>query len=221
MTRNSKLATAVILAAVVLISIITVSCTPAKEPIAEPPSEVINGAIGETILFYPADYSKNIYNDEAYMELIEGYALEFTDGDSSYKLPREQLERYGGALALFFDEYFTDIRNGDADDYKAHFHKKASSYTEGVTEFTMQQIYDISIKVLEIKPTLDSADYGWIEAEKLEPVFVDVRYKIRENNGTFRFDIGSDTVKPQLYMLLDDGDTYKIVNIINYEPIYS
>ena len=173
-----------------------------------------------TIIYYPADYSENIYNDETFVELMNLYALEFIDGDLSYKLSIDNLESIGGDLALFFYQYFTDIRNGDADKYNSYFDNRAFSLREKASDFTMQQIYEISISPLQIEPELDKDEYSWVYESDITPIFVDVSYKIRKNNGTFRLGINSDTAKPQLYILYKDGKTYKIINIVDYAPIY-
>ncbi len=173
-----------------------------------------------TIIYYPADFSENIYNDETFVELMSMYALEFIDGDSRYKLPETELEQYGGDLAVFFYDYFTEIRNGDHEAYNSHFDKHAFNLRDKANEFTMQQIYEISIEPLNIRPELDDEEYGWIEEEGIEPIYVDVRYKIRRNNGTFRLGVESDTVKPQLYIMYKTNKTYKIINIVDYSPIY-
>lgn len=175
--------------------------------------------IDKTIIYYPADFSENIYNDEVFVELMDMYALEYIDGDSKYKLPVSDLEKYGGDLAVFFYQYFTDIRNGDSEAYNSYFDSRAFLHREKAEEFTMQQIYEISVQPLSIQPELDE-EYSWIEEEGIEPIYVDVRYKIRKNNGTFRLGVESDTVKPQLYIMYKTGITYKIINIVDYTPIY-
>ena len=37
-------------------------------------------------IYYPADFSENIYNDEEFVELMNLYALEYIDEDINYKL---------------------------------------------------------------------------------------------------------------------------------------
>lgn len=174
----------------------------------------------KTIIYYPVDFSENIYNDETFVELMNMYALEFIDGDSRFKLPVSDLEKYGGDLAVFFYDYFTTIRNGDHDTYNSYFDKRVFKYRDKASEFTMQQIYDISIEQLSIRPELDEEEYKWVKDAGIEPIYVDVRYKIRRNNGSFRVGVESDTVKPQLYIMYESGNTYKIINIVDYAPIY-
>ncbi len=173
--------------------------------------------IDKTIIYYPADFSENIYNDSAFTELMNLYALEFIDGDMQYKLPLADLEKYGGELAIFFYDYFTSVRNGDANAYNSYIDERAFAYMEKKTEFTMQQIYDISIKPMNIQPELDKKDYSWVFEAGIEPIYVEVKYKIRRNNGTFRLGVDSDTEKPQLYIMYKTKDTYKIISIVDYE----
>lgn len=174
----------------------------------------------KTIIYYPVDFSENIYNDETFVDLMNLYALEYIDGDSSYKLQQSDLEKYGGSLAVFFYEYFTTIRNGDHETYNSYFDDRVFKFRDKASEFTMQQIYDISIEKLSIRPELDEEEYSWVKNAGIEPIYVDVRYKIRRNNGSFRLGVESDTVKPQLYIMYETGNTYKIINIVDYAPIY-
>ncbi len=173
-----------------------------------------------TIIYHPADFSENIYNDEDFVELMNLYALEYIDGDIAYKLSKDNLESIGGDLAVFFYDYFTNIRNGDADKYNSYFDNRAFELREKAKDFTMQQIYEISISPLQIEPELDKEEYSWVYESGITPIFVDVSYKIRKNNGTFRLGVNSDTAKPQLYILYKKDKTYKIINIVDYAPIY-
>lgn len=173
----------------------------------------------KTIIYYPADFSENIYNDEEFVELMNLYALEYIDADINYKLNESDLEKVGGDLAVFFYHYFTDIRNGDKNKYNAYFDERAFKIREKADDFTMQQIYDITIKPLHIDPELGD-EYSWVYESDLDPIYVDVSYKIRKNNGTFRLGVNSDTAKPQLYILYKQNKTYKIINIVDYTPIY-
>lgn len=173
-----------------------------------------------TIIYYDADFSENIYNDEEFVNVMNQYALEYVDGDIAYKLKVEDLEKIGGSLAIFFYDYFTDIRNGDYEKYNSYFDDRAFKIREKVSDFTMQRIYDIVIKPLQINVNLDEEEYSWVFESDIEPIFVDVSYKISKNNGTFRLGVNSDSAKPQLYILYKHEKTYKIINIVDYAPIY-
>lgn len=187
-----------------------------KEVKDDQPQQAI---LQNTIIYFPADFSENIYNDEKFVELMNLYALKYIEGDAEYTLLESDLEKYGGKLALFFYQYFTDIRNGDVEAYNSYFDEHVFNYREKAQEFTMQQIYDISIEKLSIKPQLEE-EYKWVEEEGIEPIYVDVRYKIRRNNGTFRLGVESDSVKPQLYILYEKDNTYKIINIVDYVKVH-
>lgn len=174
----------------------------------------------KTIIYYPADFNENIYNDETFVEIMNLYALEYVDGDITYKLKESDLEKIGGDLAVFFYDYFTSIRDGDAEKYNSFFDSRAFSLRDRANDFTMQQVYEIVIKPLNIEPDLDEKEYEWVLESEITPIFVDVSYKIRKNNGSFRLGIDSDTAKPQLYIIYKTGNTYKIINIVDYAPIY-
>lgn len=174
------------------------------------------------LLFYEPDYNENIYEDETFVELINDYALEFyVDSNTALKLPEDDLYEYGGDLAVFFYDYFTDIRNGNCDAYYSYFDKRSLQYKNKNHQFTPQKIYDISVKPLIILPELDSEEYSWVIESGIEPIYVEVKYRIRRNNGTFRYDVGSDTLKPRIYMLYQTDKSYKIINIVSNDPIYT
>ena len=174
----------------------------------------------KTIIYYPADFNENIYNDETFVEMMNLYALEYVDGDITYKLKECDLEKIGGDLAVFFYDYFTTIRDGDAEKYNSYFDDRAFKLRDKASDFTMQQIYEIVIKPLNIEPDLDEEEYWWVFDSNITPIFVDVSYKIRKNNGSFRLGVDSDTAKPQLYIIYKAEKTYKIINIVDYAPIY-
>ncbi len=77
--------------------------------------------------------------------------------------------------------------------------------------FTQQQIYDIKItkKGQSSQYTDDGKLYNQYE-------FI-LEYKIQENNGTFRRDMGSDVSKPQYLVIADLSGEMCIENILNYK----
>ena len=77
--------------------------------------------------------------------------------------------------------------------------------------FTQQQIYDIKItkKGQSSQYTKDGKLYNQYE-------FI-LEYKIQENNGTFRRDMGSDVSKPQYFVIADMSGEMCVENILNYK----
>lgn len=167
----------------------------------------------QEIYFYPADWEKNIMQDKDYLALdrnvyffntLTNTEIAITDENSAdvasdYAIGVNLLRRYiKFAIAgkhedlnkLFSDAY-----------YKAGFSSKEP--------FTMQQIYDIRISNIELSATKENGNtyqtYSfWVE------------YKIRENNGTFRNDVGSDGAKKEKFIITNRNGVAKIDAIVQY-----
>jgi hypothetical protein len=94
---------------------------------------------------------------------------------------------------------------GDSDAYNSFMGDKSLKKTS----FTQQQIYDIEISPYstQILTTKEGISYT-------ECVF-EVRYKIHENNGSFRRDIESDACRPQYFVINDSTGTLLLMDIIN------
>ena len=165
------------------------------------------------IFFYEADWEKDIMKDEKYLALDRNVyfhdtrrneKITVTDENSAevsqdYKAGVDLLRRYvkyaidgnhGAINKMFSDAYF------------------AAGY-EAKEEFTMQQIYDVCITNIRLSATEENGktyqSYEfWLE------------YKIRENNGTFRNDVGSDGAKPEMFIITDRNGDVKIDAIIPY-----
>ncbi|MBQ4091317.1 MAG: hypothetical protein IJC64_03260 [Clostridia bacterium] len=101
------------------------------------------------------------------------------------------------------------VRDGDADAYNGYMGDKALKKSG----FTQQQIYAIEISTYSQKNMTDpeGADYT-------EFVF-EVRYRIHENNGTYRNTIDSDETRPQYFVVNDRSGEMLVMDII--EKSYS
>lgn len=165
------------------------------------------------IFFYMADWEKDVMKDEKYLALDRNVyfydtrrneKISISDENSAdvsqdYKAGVELLRKYvryainGNHTAmnkLFSDAYF------------------AAGY-DAKEAFTMQQIYDICITNIRLSATEENGktyqSYEfWLE------------YRIRENNGTFRNDVGSDGAKPEMFIITDRNGDVKIDAIIPY-----
>ena len=154
--------------------------------------------------FYPVELSESvdILADPEYLALDRRihYADPYTG--AVYSLEEEDLASCEPYLR-FLHSYFDSAIRGNASEYATFF---APEYDRGTlpTSFTMQQIYDISVKRV----------LGTEESGNTETYLVS--YKIRQNNGTFRSDIGSDAERAQLFRLTERDGTLMIVSIVPY-----
>ncbi len=151
-------------------------------------------------LFYEADYSKNIYEDKAYMSLDRAVHYD------QYGMERELTEENSAEIsesAGFFFNYFKCITDGDYENYPSFFTEdyikdKNSDIPE---KFTMQGVYDVRVKLHKRERIENSEDIREIH---------EVSYRIFENNGTFRDDIYPDETRTLVFELRISKSDVKI-----------
>lgn len=176
--------------------------------------------IEDTILYDKADFSENIYDDSVYLDLLGPYVMHYKKDNVEVSVTEDELERQG-IWAEFFFEYIETVKNGDDTTYNSYFFDEYFDTHPKMNEFTMQKIYDLRVEELDITVNLDEKEYSWVTNKGLEPVCFNVKYKIRNNNGTFRMGVSSDTYQSQLYILaIDKKDKIKIIDIVAYSPTY-
>lgn len=176
-----------------------------------------------TILYYTPDWTENIFDDEDYVYLIKDYVIEYKKGNVSVKFTDDiqKIEQYS-SYAKFIYDYIETVKHGDNEAYNGYFFDEYFETHEKKQPFTMQKIYDLYVTEFD---TFDQAlasyswinideDYAWAADKSL--IGLEVRYKIRKNNGTFRIGIDHDVYQPELFILAyDKNGDLKIVDIVN------
>lgn len=137
------------------------------------------------VSFASADYDENVFEDEKYASKNRNVFFEY-DGYAEYITAENHLTfSVGGQL---FYNYFDCVINGNYSYYPSFFSDSFLSSSVLPEKFTMQKLYDISV-TLEAR---ESYEDGFLETYS-------VRYRIMDNNGTFRSDLENDTVIPLIY----------------------
>lgn len=151
--------------------------------------------------FYPADYEENIFEDEKYMAIISEEFIKYTDSTTnvSIGIDKETAQEQGSEVQFIVDMIY-DAMNGDNVAYNAHFSDSYYKYNPPKERFTMQKIYDVNITYISSEKISDG--------NYTKSIYC-VEYKIYENNGTFRRDIGGGS-KKQYFTLstYTDGSIY-------------
>lgn len=144
------------------------------EPYSEPPRANYN--------FYEPDYDENIFEDEEYLLLIKNGIFEYDDGAVISMVDKNNAYQHGPALELVVDMLYSVV-NGNVKEYNSYFSDRYFETREPKDKFTMQKIYDgrITYFALEVKSE-DGKEYTEYTYK--------LKYRILENNGTFRDDIG-------------------------------
>lgn len=153
--------------------------------------------VDESIRFSSADYDADIFNDPFYVAKERNITWsEYGDSELlGLNCPAERCwhgiadrEYYlsVGEEQAFFRDFAVCLIKGDYVSYPSFFTRGFfDNYT--IPEiFTPQKLYDISVEVVNRKATEDG---------ERESQFI-LRYKIMNNNGTYRGDVASDSVRP-------------------------
>lgn len=164
----------------------------------------------QRIDYEEADFTEDIFEDDSYMALDRD--IKFIEDSQSTEVGlSEDATGYGTDL-VFFQKYFTCVINGDYTGYKDFFWDSYfdddNNFAYPDEPFTMQKIYNISVK------HLTSEDIA--ESTSVSKSYYFVKYMIYKNNGTFRHDLPADTTINLLFELTRDTDVIKISKIVKY-----
>ena len=147
-----------------------------------------------SILYYVPDYEENILVDPEYLSL--NHFVSYTENNSTSMLPEgTDFSAYGEGLALL-NECFQAAILGDDDGFNSCFSDAYFEEHPAITDFTMQRIYDIEIALLSATLLYENTPEETMRYEYR------VAFKIQKNNGTFRYDFGSDVSKPEIYEIV-------------------
>lgn len=133
----------------------------------------------------PVDYDENIFEDKAYKSKNRNVFFDY-DGYAEY-ITTENYLTFSHSGQLFYN-YFDCVINGNYSYYPSFFSDSFLSSSVLPERFTMQKLFDISV-TLESRQSYEN---GYLETYS-------VRYRIMDNNGTFRSDLENDTVIPLIY----------------------
>lgn len=151
--------------------------------------------------FYPADYERDVTQDEWYMQL--DHYVHYKMGNVSIMVLPEEADEYNEAVR-FFLTYFDTVIAGDAETYNSFFTDEYYESNKPYERFTPQMIYNIEVEQLS-ETTNEDGTTNWK---------FNVKYMIHKNDGTFRNDLDSDSSKKLCFELIADiRGNVKINNI--------
>ncbi len=177
--------------------------------------------VDESIRFSEPDYDADIFSDPMYVSKERNiYWSEYGNTVLLGESCPESLRWHGiadasyylaaGAEQAFFREFFICLIKGDSQNYKSFFTDSFfSNYTVPDT-FTPQKIYDISVEVVNRAPGEDGSS--------VTSSFI-LRYRIMNNNGTYRGDVESDAVRPVYITTVYRSGAVRIDSIAYYEGV--
>ncbi len=159
--------------------------------------------------FHVADFDRDILKDAEYLELNRYIA--YTEGATTVLITDGDYEYYGPVVE-FFAEYIDAVIHGDHVKYNSFFSDEYIAESGEKADFTMQQLYDINLIY-----------YGngnvEIDGERVASCEVALDYMIRQNNGSFRNDMGSDAIRRQFITLIEREGALEIYSVRT--PVYA
>ncbi len=168
-----------------------------------------------TFSFYEADYDLDIFSLKEYLDLDRQFY--FTDPATGRTtgipdMDTSSLGEYSAPVDTVF-EYLNCAINGDADGLNALFSENYLSENGKKADFTMQQLYNISV-------TAESSETKTENGVGVKSYTFSVEYTIRMNNGTFRNDVGSSGSKAEHVTVVEHGGKYLIDSVKVYRVYY-
>ncbi len=165
-----------------------------------------NTSGAQQYIFHVPDFEENIFTDAIYMDYNRG--ITFCDGSVSILLDDSEYHTYDADIS-FLVSYIYAIINGDTETHNSCFSEQYYTQNEPHNEFTMQKLYNIVLTRTEKQAVTDENGEHMICGYNVE-------YMIRHNNGTFRNDLGSDSIRTQYLVLSNREGDWKIDLIRTY-----
>ena len=160
-----------------------------------------------TIIFFDPNWELDIMKDPAYLALDRTVYYNDVQYGITVALDQKNVNKYGPAVEVL-NQMIQFIIAGDADGYNQLLSVNYLENNDFEPPFTMQQLYDIRIS--KVQETIVNGEYTQYEFE--------LEYRIRNNDGTFRTDIGSDESKRQ-YVILSNSTSNDVLidQILGYK----
>ncbi|MBO4795024.1 MAG: hypothetical protein J5547_02965 [Clostridia bacterium] len=174
--------------------------------------------VDESIRFSSADYDADIFEDPFYVAKERNITWsEYGDSELLGLNCPEDRRWHGmadreyylsvGEEQAFFRDFIVCLIKGDCTSYPSFFTRSFFDNFTIPDIFTPQKIYDISVEVVNRK----MRDDGVRESQFI------LRYKIMNNNGTYRGDVASDCVRPLVVTVCADASGVLIDSIVFLE----
>lgn len=164
---------------------------PLSEAVGEPP-----------VSFAVADYSENIFEDPEYLAQIRD--IRYTEGAQSTIITDGNFSQYGVGVELLH-RYLEAVINGDAEALPGFFTEDYKKNNKLPKKFTMQKIYEPEIELYSKNIINEGKPNQMTRYEYI------MRYRIMDNNGTFRSDVGSDMAVPEIYEIIEYESTGEVL----------
>ncbi len=147
-----------------------------------------------SIIFAEPDYDANILEDEDYLALDRDIRL--TTGNVTTTLDEKKIAGTEAGVQVLC-QLIDAVIAGDAETYNSLFSERYYEKNAPEDPFTMQRLYDIKIIKLRALNVTSETEGTYSE------YIYQLEYKINRNDGTYRTDVGHDSIRTQSFCLTD------------------
>ncbi len=181
------------------------------------PKEWLTPAVRDdspTFEFCEPNWNSDILNDKEYIELK--LAIMYSpNGSESFSVDEDTYFSAGGAELEFIASYINAVINGEHETINAMYSEDYLKSHSLHSAFPQQRLYNIKIRKYHY------SDPQYKNSYTKDSYYI-ISYKINQNDGLFRNDVGQDSEIPQLFEILTYADgTIKIDNIISLPGYYN
>lgn len=156
--------------------------------------------------FYEPDFNENIFEDTEYIKLIEGGMIKYDNSSNEIITVTDENKEQLGVAGNFMLDYVNAIVEGEHEKYNLFFSDEYYKTHEKKEKFTMQKLYNVVLTPYSVESVSDKNGNYTKYMFKLS-------YRIFENNGTFRKDIGEDS-KTQ-YIVITDREGKLLIDAVS------
>lgn len=161
---------------------------------------------GDVDLFTP-DWTADILSEDEYIALDRN--IRYSDGFGTWPILDGGVYETKDAVQLFLISYIQDLINGDGVQLRSKYSDSVITALNIPSSFTKQRVYEALFTELSKKERNTNGKITFEYEFKVE-------YKIMKNDGTFRADLASDSVKGQYFTVLQDEEDIRIIKVVEY-----
>jgi len=188
---------------VLLIGIVSLCVIVISDFINRDPEVPLKG----NVFLYNPDFNSDIMNEEEYVSLDR--TIRFTDGAVTYDIAGDNYVNAANECQVFLVEYIRALVAGDGEKLQSMYSSELIKELEIPKIITEQRIYDCLFSHISIEEVKENG-------ERFYRYEVKVEYKIMRNDGTFRDDLASDSIKPQIFVVDDRADGCVISKVVQF-----
>ena len=161
------------------------------------------------IVFYNPDFNSDIMSEPDYLALDR--SIKYSDGALTWEISGENYDNPSDSCQAFLINYIKALVAGDTAKVRTMYSDEAIKALGIPEKITEQRIYETVFTELSCAEIVEKGESFFRYEIKAE-------YKIQKNDGLFRSDLPSDSVKAQILIIDDKAGGAVIKSVVEYDP---